>query len=170
LFVPIIYQKFVHQFLFKNMIINIQFYSFEELSTQLIYNLLKLRSEVFVVEQQCIYLDIDGKDKDAIHLIATHEDEILFYSRIFEKGKYYQNYASIGRVIVNEKFRKEKWGDELMSESLEYISLKWGNVPVKIAAQEHLEKFYNNHGFKKIEERFLDDGIWHIYMVFDQKN
>lgn len=158
------------QFLYKTMILNTQFYSFEELSIHLMYNLLKLRSEVFVVEQQCIYLDIDGNDKDAIHLIATHENEIVYYSRIFEKGKYYQNYASIGRVIVNEKYRKAKLGDELMSKSLEYILLKWGNIPVKIAAQEHLEKFYNKHGFKKIEERFLDDGIWHIYMIFDQKN
>ncbi|MFY7811592.1 MAG: GNAT family N-acetyltransferase [Flavobacterium sp.] len=147
------------------MILEVQFYSFDELDTPLLYDLLKLRSEVFVVEQQCIYLDLDGKDKDAIHLIATQSNEIVYYARIFEKGKYYQDYVSIGRVIVNEKYRKEKFGDELMSKSLEYILAKWGNVPVKIAAQEHLEKFYNQHGFKKIEERFLEDGIWHIYMV-----
>jgi ElaA protein len=147
------------------MILEVQFYSFDELDTPLLYDLLKLRSEVFVVEQQCIYLDLDGKDKDAIHLIATQSNKIVYYARIFEKGKYYQDYVSIGRVIVNEKYRKEKFGDELMSKSLEYILAKWGNVPVKIAAQEHLEKFYNQHGFKKIEERYLEDGIWHIYMV-----
>lgn len=146
-----------------NLITN--FYTFEGLSNHLLYQLLKLRSEVFVVEQQCIYLDVDGKDKDAIHLVTTQENEIVYYARIFEKGKYYQEFASIGRVIVNEKYRKERLGDELMNKSLEYIFSNWGNVPVKIAAQEHLEKFYNKHGFVKVEERFLDDGIWHIFMV-----
>lgn len=102
-----------------NLITN--FYTFEGLSNHLLYQLLKLRSEVFVVEQQCIYLDVDGKDKDAIHLVTTQENEIVYYARIFEKGKYYQEFASIGRVIVNEKYRKERLGDELMNKSLEYI-------------------------------------------------
>jgi ElaA protein len=140
-------------------------FPFQELSVDLLYKILKLRSEVFVVEQQCIYLDIDGKDKEAMHLVATNENDIVFYARIFEMGVYYQNFASIGRVIVNEKYRNEKWGNVLISNCLNFIFTKWGNIPIKIAAQEHLEKYYNKHGFEKIEDRFLDDGIWHIYMI-----
>ena len=92
---------------------------FSELSTEEIYNILKLRSEVFVVEQNCVYQDIDEKDQKAIHLFLERNSEIIAYTRIFKKGDYYEENPSIGRVVVSKKERGKNLGKEIMKKSID---------------------------------------------------
>ena len=94
---------------------------FEELSVDEIYNILKLRSSVFVVEQNCVYQDLDDKDKQAIHLFMEQDQEIIAYTRIFKKGDYYVNNPSIGRVVVKKSQRGKELGKEIMIRSIKYI-------------------------------------------------
>jgi ElaA protein len=130
-----------------------------------LYELLQLRSDIFVVEQECIFLDLDGKDQEAHHIIGTINNKIVAYTRLFDKDTMYPGYASIGRVAVHQNFRDQKLGHVLMQKSIEILYNLYGNLSIKIGAQEHLEKFYNHHGFQKIDQRYLEDGIWHIYMI-----
>lgn len=148
-----------------NNTLKFEYYSFNQLTINDLYSILKLRSEIFVVEQNCIYLDIDGYDTDAIHIFAKINQEIVCYARLFEEGKKYQNYNSIGRVVVQEKQRGTELGHVLLEKCIQYSNQNFKKVPIKIAAQEHLEKFYNKHGFEKIGNHYLDDGIWHIDMI-----
>ena len=140
-------------------------YTFQDLTTHQLYEILKLRSEIFVVEQTCIYLDIDGKDLAALHLVGSINNQIIAYSRIFDQGIVYPEYAAIGRVVVHQEYRHQKIGDLLIQESIAALENRFKNKHIKIAAQEHLENFYSCHGFLKIGERYLDDGIWHIDMI-----
>jgi ElaA protein len=141
------------------------FFAFEDLQPHKLYEILKMRSGIFVVEQNCVYLDMDDKDQEAIHLIGSIDNKIVSYSRIFEKGKMYNDYASIGRVIVHQDFRDKKLGHLLIKKSINYIQKNFDNASIKIGAQEHLKSFYNQHDFVAVGERFLEDGIWHIYMI-----
>lgn len=137
---------------------------FKELSGREMYELLQLRSEVFVIEQKCIYQDIDGKDEKAEHVLGKFEDKIVAYSRIFKANDYFEN-ASIGRVVVAEKFRTKNWGHELMRESILAVELIFGRQPITISAQLYLKKFYESHGFQQVGEMYLEDGIPHIEML-----
>lgn len=136
---------------------------FKELSADELYQLLQLRSEVFVVEQNCVYQDIDGKDSKAIHVIGEFEGEIVAYSRIFKAGDYFDQ-ASIGRVIVKENFRDRKWGHDLIKEAIVAIEKNFGTSEITISAQLYLKKFYESHGFIQTSEEYLEDGIPHIEM------
>jgi len=136
---------------------------FNELSAVELYQILQLRSEVFVVEQNCVYQDIDGKDEKAIHVIGEFEDQTVAYCRIFDKGNYFDQ-ASIGRVIVKENFRDRKWGHDLIKEAIEAIQNHYGESQITISAQLYLKKFYESHGFVKTSEEYLEDGIPHIEM------
>lgn len=137
---------------------------FKELSGLELYELLQLRSEVFVIEQNCIYQDIDGKDEKAIHVLGKLNDKIVAYSRIFKANDYFEN-ASIGRVVIAEEFRAKKWGHDLMLESISAIESIFGLQPITISAQLYLKKFYESHGFQQIGETYLEDGIPHIEML-----
>jgi ElaA protein len=137
---------------------------FNELSTIELYQLLQLRSEVFVVEQNCVYQDIDGKDEKAFHVLGQIENQIVAYSRIFKSNDYFEN-ASIGRVAIAEKFRANKWGHELMQNAIDGIELHFGKQPVTISAQSYLKNFYESHGFQQVSETYLEDGIEHIEML-----
>jgi ElaA protein len=137
---------------------------FNELSVTQLYQLLQLRSEVFVVEQNCVYQDIDGKDEKALHLWGESEDKIVAYSRIFKANDYFEN-ASIGRVVVAEKHRANKWGHELMQQSIAAIESNFGTQPITISAQLYLKKFYESQGFQQVSEVYLEDGIEHIEML-----
>lgn len=137
---------------------------FKELLTLELYQLLQLRSEVFVVEQNCVYQDIDGKDEKAIHILGKFEDKIVVYARIFNAGAYFEN-ASIGRVVISEKYRTQKWGHELMKKAISSIESEIGVQPITISAQLYLKKFYENHGFVQLGEMYLEDGIPHIEML-----
>lgn len=136
---------------------------FNELSTQELYDVLQLRSEVFVVEQNCVYQDIDGKDAKAIHLIGTFEDEIVAYTRIFKPGDYFEQ-ASIGRVVVKHKYRDRKWGYDLMKETIQATQTVFNETKITISAQLYLKKFYENLGFIQTSEMYLEDDIPHIEM------
>ena len=139
---------------------------FSELTTEELYQILRLRSEVFVVEQDCIYQDLDNKDQKAIHLYFKENDEILAYTRIFKAGYYYEN-PSIGRVVVSKKNRGKDVGKKIMIDSIEYIKQNMKGKKIELSAQKYLDKFYKDLGFYKTGEDYLEDGIPHQRMLFD---
>ena len=138
-------------------------YTFKELTSENLYNLLKLRSEVFVVEQDCVYQDIDNKDQKALHVLGFYNNELVAYSRLFSKGIYFDE-ASIGRVLVANKYRNKDFGHLLMRFSITEIKNKFNDEVITISAQEYLQKFYEQHGFIKVSESYLEDNIPHIRM------
>ena len=137
---------------------------FNELTTTELYDLLQLRSAVFVVEQDCVYQDLDGKDKDALHIIGVKNNTIVAYTRVFKPGNYF-NEASIGRVVVAHNERQHKYGYEIMSASIEAVKDFYNETIIKLSAQTYLKKFYNNLGFTEEGDEYLEDGIPHIVMV-----
>ncbi|WP_435135642.1 GNAT family N-acetyltransferase [Formosa sp. A9] len=137
---------------------------FNELSLTELYNVLQLRSEVFVVEQDCVYQDIDGKDQNALHVLGYKNNTLVAYTRLFKTGDYF-DYASIGRVLVKQTERAHKYGYDIMNASIQAISDQFNESAIKISAQKHLESFYSNLGFKTITEPYLEDGIPHIGML-----
>ena len=138
--------------------------NFEELTTTELYDFLQLRSDVFVVEQACVFLDLDNRDKDAIHVLGIKNNEIVAYTRLFKQNDYYEE-ASIGRVVVKKEERKYGYGHDLMEFSIKAVERKFKTTCIKIGAQKHLHKFYESHGFKQVGEEYLEDGIIHIYMI-----
>lgn len=136
---------------------------FNELSTPELYEILKLRIEVFVVEQNCVYQDIDGKDSKAIHVLGYYNGDLAAYCRIFDAG-YYFDEASIGRVIVSPKYRDKKFGHDLMKVAIEAVESNFNKKQITISAQMYLQKFYESHGFGKTSEMYLEDDIPHIQM------
>ena len=136
---------------------------FNELSINELYKILQLRSEVFVVEQNCVYQDIDGKDEKAIHVLGYYNGDLAAYSRLFNKGYYFEQ-ASIGRVVVSPKFRDKKFGHNLMHTSIEAIKEHFNETAITISAQEYLKNFYESHGFTQTSEMYLEDDIPHIQM------
>lgn len=137
--------------------------SFESLSVFELYDILRLRSEIFVVEQNCVYLDLDGKDKVALHLFGEFEGKIVAHARLFKAGISFEN-ASIGRVTVAADYRDRKWGHDLMREAIAGILLHFGESQITIGAQLYLKKFYESHGFMQTSEMYLEDDIPHIEM------
>ena len=131
-----------------------------------IYFILRLRSEVFVVEQDCVYQDIDKKDLEAIHIMGYFENKLIAYSRIFNKKEYFKE-TSFGRAIVKEKYRGTGLGHELVAKSLVEIKNNYGTNTVKISAQAHLKKFYSEHGFVTKGKEYLEDGIPHVAMYLN---
>lgn len=136
---------------------------FEALSVFELYNLMQLRSEVFVVEQNCVYQDVDGKDDKALHLIGEDEGVTVAYCRVFKPKDYFDE-ASIGRVIVKGKYRDQKLGHSLMKEAIEVIKAEYNETKITISAQLYLKKFYESHGFIQTSEPYLEDDIPHIEM------
>ncbi len=144
--------------------LNIKVKSFKELTLQELYNLLQLRSEVFVVEQDCVYQDIDGKDKNALHVLGIKNNKVIAYTRIFKPGFYFEE-ASIGRVVVAKNERQFKYGYDVMNASIDAIKYYYNTSLIKISAQVYLKTFYNNLDFKEIGEEYLEDNIPHIAMI-----
>tara|TARA_B100000424_G_scaffold23801_1_gene16867 strand:- start:358 stop:801 length:444 start_codon:yes stop_codon:yes gene_type:complete len=140
--------------------------TFSELDTEDLYQILRLRSKVFVVEQDCVYQDIDNKDQNAIHLYYKENDQIVAYTRIFKAGDYYEN-PCIGRVVVSKKNRGNDLGKKIMIDSMEYIKQNIKGEKIELSAQKYLDKFYKDLGFYKIGEDYLEDGIPHQRMIFD---
>ncbi|MEZ0180720.1 GNAT family N-acetyltransferase [Flavobacterium oncorhynchi] len=137
---------------------------FEALNVNELYDLLKLRSEIFVVEQNCVYLDLDGKDKKALHLIGEYDNKIVAYVRLFDAGITFDD-ASIGRVVVDANYRDRKWGHNLMREAISAIKSNFNKEKITIGAQLYLKKFYESHGFVQSSEMYLEDDIPHIEMI-----
>ena len=137
---------------------------FEALTTNELYAILRLRSEVFVVEQDCVYQDLDDKDKKALHVMGWYDNTIVAYTRIFDV-KLYFNEASIGRVVVDKKYRSKGFGIDIMIASINAIKKHYNQTQIKISAQTYLIKFYNNLGFKEQGKPYLEDGIPHTAMI-----
>jgi ElaA protein len=139
---------------------------FRLLTNEELYEILRLRSEVFVVEQSCIYQDMDGKDQKALHVIGSQDEAILSYARILLPTLDSENF-SIGRVIVSSAQRGTGEGHRLMEFCLRVVSEQFTADSVHISAQSHLEKFYNYHGFKATGKQYLEDGIPHCEMILN---
>ncbi|MCK0136932.1 GNAT family N-acetyltransferase [Arenibacter sp. S6351L] len=144
----------------------IEIKKFQELDLQELYDVLQLRSEVFVVEQDCVYQDMDYKDQLALHIIGYKDTKIVAYTRVFKKGDYFKE-ASIGRVVVRKSERQYGYGLEIMKASIETIHKKFGPTAIHISAQKYLTKFYTSLGFKIVGEEYLEDGIPHVGMIKD---
>lgn len=144
--------------------LNIIIKTFKELSTDELYAILELRSEVFVVEQNCVYQDIDYKDQNALHVMGFKNDQLVTYTRLFKPDDYFEH-ASIGRVLVKVEARRLKYGYEMMKASIDAIEEHYTETKIKISAQTYLKQFYNNFGFVVVGEAYLEDGIPHIGMV-----
>ena len=140
--------------------------TFNKLSNDELYEIIKIRSEVFVIEQQCIYEECDGKDKKAYHLFGEEDGEILVYLRILEKGVSFDE-ISIGRVLVNKKYRSKGLAKEMMLRAIEFIEDTLNGKVIRISAQEYLLKFYSSLGFVKVSQVYLEDGIPHMDMLYN---
>ena len=137
---------------------------FVQLTPFEVYELLQLRAEVFVVEQNCVFLEPDGIDNRCLHLLGYNNNKLLAYTRIVPPGLAY-NQASIGRVVTSPSVRNTGAGKKLMQRSIDMLYSSFGKVTIKIAAQFYLKKFYESFGFYQVSEVYLDDGIEHIHML-----
>lgn len=136
----------------------------DELSARELYDLLRMRVDVFVVEQNCPYPELDGKDIDALHLRLMEGGELLGSTRLL-KPYGAQDPAKVGRVVVSPAHRGKRLGDALMSESIAACERLYPANPIALSAQAHLSRFYESFGFVKTSEEYLEDGIPHIDMV-----
>ena len=144
--------------------LQIEVKKFSELTIQELYDLLQLRSEIFVVEQDCVYQDIDGKDQEALHILGKKNEQIVAYTRCFRPG-YYFDEAAIGRVVVKDAERRLGYGHEIMKASHKAISEFYNTNEIKLSAQQYLVKFYKFHGYQQVGDGYLEDGIPHIGML-----
>lgn len=142
---------------------------FNELSTEELYKILHLRSEVFVVEQNCVYQDCDNKDIKAEHLLCVEDDKVIATLRILNKGVSYDE-ISIGRVAVDKEYRRKDLGRKSMELAIEYIKEKYGDSPIRISAQNYIKDFYKSLGFREVSDVYLEDDIPHIEMLYKMKN
>ena len=138
--------------------------NFGELSTTELYQILRLRSEVFVVEQNCVYQDVDNKDQKALHVVGIKNEKVVAYTRIFKPGDYFEH-ASIGRVVVAMDQRKYGFGKDIMKASISVIEKRFPKSSIEISAQSYLIKFYSELGFVPFGEEYLEDGIPHTRML-----
>jgi ElaA protein len=141
-----------------------RFVAFEALTTRELYDVLQLRSEVFVVEQACIFQDMDGADAQAMHLLGTLAGQLVAYARCFAAGAKFSE-ASIGRVATRDRVRGSGVGHVLMQQALAYLPQQWGPQAIRIGAQARLEHFYRQYGFVKTGAPYIEDGIPHIEML-----
>jgi len=139
---------------------------FADLSLSELYSILELRSLVFVVEQNCVYQDIDNKDQKALHLMGEIDGKLVAYARLFDAGIYFEN-TSIGRVIVHPEARAQKLGHQLIQKSIEQIKNLFDKEQITISAQLYLQKFYESHGFVATSEVYLEDDIPHVEMKIE---
>ena len=147
---------------------NIEIKKFDELTSRDIYEILKIRSEVFVVEQNCIYNDVDEKDMESVHIFFKEKDKIISYIRVIKPGVSYDN-ASIGRVLVVLEERHRGLAKKIVQEGINYIINIWNEEKITIGAQEYLINFYKDLGFKPISQVYLEDGIPHLDMTYTKK-
>lgn len=140
---------------------------FQALSGIELYQLLQLRSLVFVVEQKCAYLDCDGKDLDAMHMMGFINEKLVATTRILAPGVSYPGYASIGRVANHPSVRGKGIGKSMMEESIKLTRSLYPDAPIKIGAQAYLRTFYSNLGFQDINQPYLEDDIPHLIMIWN---
>jgi ElaA protein len=138
--------------------------TFDDMRVAGLYEVLRLRSEVFVVEQHCAFQDMDGLDQQAMHLLGVQDGELVAYARCFEPGVKFAE-ASIGRVLVRASNRSSGLGHALMEQAVLAINQVWGPQAIRIGAQAHLAAYYARHGFVDMGKPFDEDGIAHLEML-----
>ena len=139
---------------------------FDKVTTMQLYKIMELRQEVFVVEQNCPYLDADGKDLFAYHFLMWRGEDLIGYARILPKGLSYESYPSLGRIVTKPTFRAKNLGKEIVKQCLIWCEILFPGQSIKISAQSHLERFYESFGFALTGEYYLEDDIPHSGMVF----
>lgn len=139
--------------------------NFNELSTQQLYDVLKLRQNVFIIEQNCIYPDIDDSDNLGVHVLFYKDDNLAAYARIFAPNIKFDNACAIGRIIVAPAFRGTGLGKQLITESIEWCKTEFANSEIRIEAQALLLDYYQQFGFKPVSQIYPVDGIAHIQMA-----
>ena len=138
---------------------------FNDLTLNEFHDILQLRINIFVVEQNCPYPELDNKDKIAFHLFGINQEKkIIAYTRIFKPGDYYKE-AAFGRVVVHHEYRSQKIGFQLVKQTIIETRKLFGNINIKIGAQTYLKNFYQSLGFHQVGDDYIEDGIPHIYMV-----
>jgi len=147
---------------------NLEIKKFDELTPREIYEILRVRSEIFVVEQNCVYNDQDGKDIESIHIMIKENDKIIAYLRVIKPGVSYDD-ASIGRVLVTSEARRKGLARKIVSAGINYIMNDWNEEKITIGAQDYLKDFYKSLGFEIISDVYLEDGIPHVDMTYNKK-
>ena len=138
---------------------------FNDLTVNEFHDILQLRINIFIVEQNCPYPELDNKDKIAFHLFGIDKNnKIIAYTRIFKPGDFYKEVA-FGRVVVHKEYRNEKIGSQLVKETIIETHKLFGNINIKIGAQTYLKDFYQSFGFQQVDDDYIEDGIPHIHMV-----
>ncbi len=137
---------------------------FNELNVSELYDILQLRNEVFAIEQNCVYPDMDYKDQPSVHLMGRKDNKLVAYTRIIPPGIAYPE-PSIGRVVTSSQVRRTGTGRELMRRSIELAHELYGDQPVRIGAQIYLKDFYASLGFRQTSDIYLEDGIEHVEML-----
>lgn len=138
---------------------------FKDLSLNEFHDIIQLRINIFIVEQNCPYPELDNKDKIAYHLFGINkENKIIAYTRIFKSGDYHKE-AAFGRVVVHQNYRNQKIGHELVKQTIYEIKKLFGNTNIKIGAQTYLKNFYESFDFHQIGDEYIEDGIPHIHML-----
>ena len=143
--------------------INFNWYPFSNLSVEQLYAVLALRSEVFVVQQNCVYLDPDGKDIFALHLLGQEKNSLVAYLRLFPPTDT-ENFIIFGRVLTAGSSRKKGYGKKLIQGLLDYCNANYPGITIKCSAQHYLKKFYEEFGFQAYGDPYEEEGILHIAM------
>ena len=145
---------------------NLEIKKFDELTIFELYEILRIRSEFFDVEQNCAYNDPDNKDLDAVHIMIKEKNHIVAYIRVLKSGVSYKDASSIGRVLVVKNARKKGLARKIVQVGIDYITENFKNDKITIGAQEYLKSFYESLGFIGISEVYLEDGIPHLDMTY----
>ncbi|WP_346917094.1 GNAT family N-acetyltransferase [Clostridium sp.] len=138
---------------------------FNELTIEELYKILRVRNEVFVVEQDCIYQDCDNKDYNSYHLYLEEGNEVVGYLRIVNKGISYDE-ISIGRVLVKETHRNKGLSRKIMLEGIKFIEENLNSTEIRLSGQVYIKGFYESLGFKQVSEEYLEDNIPHVEMLY----
>jgi ElaA protein len=138
---------------------------FDDLTPTELYDVLQLREEVFNLEQNCLYKDLDDKDRHCWHLLLYQDGKLAAYARLVPEGVSYTGYTSIGRVVSSPVFRRDGLGRQLMQEAVDQTLHLFPGFPLKIGAQAYLQKFYESFGFVLTGDPYIEDGIPHIHMI-----
>ncbi len=146
---------------------NLEIKKFDELTAREVYEILRVRSEVFVVEQNCVYNDEDGKDIDSTHIMIKEGPKIMAYLRVIKPGISYEN-ASIGRVLVTSEARGKGLARKIVRAGIDYIINNWSEEKITIGAQNYLRDFYESLGFEGVSEVYSEDGIPHLDMTYNK--
>lgn len=143
--------------------------TFDQLTTRELHDIYQLRCDIFVVERNCVYPEIDGKDPECLHIFTEVENKIVAYARIIPPGLKYEKVVAIGRVVVHETFRGQRLGEKLIAKAIEVIKKQWPNTSIRLSAQSHLQHFYRLNGFEVISEEYLEENLPHIAMELKVK-